>query len=203
MKPSHVGRQIRHYGLRLIPWLVTLNSIPASYATDWLAVYSDGELLKKGAAAYGSNDCSTALPFLYAYVQKRPAALSQSTTQQESLRTALSACDRRVRGATSDNKGDAPGNANTKANLPNVTFQMTTVVGAPSDGTGTNGRCDIYASIAVAQQRANLTQTCGFSGSRWSDQYRIHYDWCVNGAPAVEASRETIRRQRLLESCRP
>ena len=64
--------------------------------------------------------------------------------------------------------------------------------------------CEEYSTSAVRQARAaHTTPTCapGAIGGRWTEDYRVHYSWCITAAyPAAEAEREM--RTRYLRSCR-
>jgi hypothetical protein len=41
-------------------------------------------------------------------------------------------------------------------------------------------KCDRYAATAVDQAKRNFQGNCGGTGGRWSDDFRSHYDWCLN-----------------------
>lgn len=173
----------------------------ATAASAQVRIFSDHELLKVGNDAYGSRDCATATRFLFAYRQRNPAEYQTSPALQQNVAKALDACYPHVSRATAgtDAKTDLPDSKATGAptfTLPPVQLQ------APTGAGASNGRCDIYASIAVAQQRANLAQGCNFQGSPWQMEYRHHYDWCVQ-VPSANSRAGTAERQRLLEQCRP
>jgi hypothetical protein len=56
-------------------------------------------------------------------------------------------------------------------------------VPAMSDG---NLNCEAYAAAAVAQQKANKTFGCGFTGGRWSDNFIGHRNWCRSANVKME-----------------
>ena len=58
-----------------------------------------------------------------------------------------------------------------------------------------------YASSAVAHYRESEELGCGFSGSRWSDNYEAHYRW-ANGVAKQKANAETKFRLGALAKCR-
>jgi hypothetical protein len=63
-----------------------------------------------------------------------------------------------------------------------------------------SGRCNAYASIAIAQQRINLSNHCNLSDGRWNTDARYHYQWCMSQAASTTQS-ETASRQGALNQC--
>ena len=64
--------------------------------------------------------------------------------------------------------------------------------------------CADYSAAAVRQARtAHMTPACapGAFGGRWTENYRVHYSWCIT-APYGAAERERALRTRYLRSCR-
>ncbi len=64
--------------------------------------------------------------------------------------------------------------------------------------------CESYAHAAENQVRAGLTHpSCagGMQGTRWSVEYRVHYDWCRQ-VPFAEAGAERDARTAYLKTCR-
>ena len=64
----------------------------------------------------------------------------------------------------------------------------------------TNRRCRRYADRAVNHNRRNLQWGCGFTGSRWSNNWNGHYNWC-RGVSAAVANSEDRARVNALHSC--
>jgi hypothetical protein len=64
--------------------------------------------------------------------------------------------------------------------------------------------CRAYAQAAINQVRGALANPgCarGIQGTRWSPEYRVHFDWCLSQPiPAVETERGA--RTGYLRSCR-
>ena len=60
--------------------------------------------------------------------------------------------------------------------------------------------CNRYADNAVRAQLRNIRYRCGFTGRRWSTDYRDHYRWCIS-APWAAANQEEGERRRLLGAC--
>jgi hypothetical protein len=69
----------------------------------------------------------------------------------------------------------------------------------PSSASGPE-YCHRYASKAVQAQLSNIHYRCGFTGRRWSTDYRDHFVWCVH-APWEFADREERLRSRSLRAC--
>lgn len=61
-------------------------------------------------------------------------------------------------------------------------------------------RCDVYAKKAVEQNDKARRNECGLSGSRWSNSYRNHYQWCLKVDP-WDIRNETQVRGDTLERC--
>ena len=65
--------------------------------------------------------------------------------------------------------------------------------------------CQTYAQAAVNQVRGGLSQrSCagGLRGARWSEDFRVHYSWCL-GASIEAAGAERDARTNFLKACRP
>ncbi|MDD3846396.1 MAG: hypothetical protein PHC90_08545 [Syntrophorhabdaceae bacterium] len=62
-------------------------------------------------------------------------------------------------------------------------------------------RCQQYANAAVSHNKENLARKCGFTGTRWTSDYKGHYDWCFT-APQNLADSETRARADALRQCR-
>ena len=67
-------------------------------------------------------------------------------------------------------------------------------------GIKKNKVCEQYARTAVKQNKENIERRCGFTGSRWSDDYNGHYNWCTKASKSSVNS-ETRARQQSLEKC--
>jgi hypothetical protein len=63
--------------------------------------------------------------------------------------------------------------------------------------------CENYSTAAVRQAAvAHRTPTCapGAIGTRWTENYRVHYSWCIT-APYGAAETERAMRTRYLRNC--
>lgn len=166
----------------------------AALAQEADTLYSTADLLSKGADAYDRTDCRAASRYLFAYFQKNPPAIQTDGAHRAAVVKAIDECIRRG-GAGTDSKSDRPGDP-PPAKLPPVNLRSPQAQGAA------NGRCDIYATVAIAQQAANERQSCHFTGNQWASNYQHHYGWCVT-ADRKEVGAETSRRQQMLNECRP
>ena len=61
--------------------------------------------------------------------------------------------------------------------------------------------CTDYVIISIAQYWQSVDEDCGFSGSRWSSDFKLQYDWCLKAHDWV-ADNETEARDRMLDECR-
>ncbi|QKK03414.1 MAG: hypothetical protein HND55_12540 [Pseudomonadota bacterium] len=63
-----------------------------------------------------------------------------------------------------------------------------------------SARCQAYTLTAVAQQRQNELERCGYTGSAWSADANMHRAWCADQVPAT-LDGETRARTAALQSC--
>jgi hypothetical protein len=66
------------------------------------------------------------------------------------------------------------------------------------------GFCRTYANAAVNQVRGALSiPRCraGMEGTRWSTEFRVHYDWCLGVSPEAAAG-ERAARTEYIQRCR-
>jgi hypothetical protein len=63
--------------------------------------------------------------------------------------------------------------------------------------------CRQYARAALVQVRGGLASPrcgAGLQGTRWSTEFAVHYEWCLEAPrPAIAAEREA--RSRALKGC--
>jgi hypothetical protein len=65
-----------------------------------------------------------------------------------------------------------------------------------------NLNCDAYAGAAVAQNKQNISQGCGFTGGRWSSDFAGHRAWCLApGTHMADLTAEDQARQQALAQC--
>lgn len=57
--------------------------------------------------------------------------------------------------------------------------------------------CESYAKTAVEQNKKNKELRCGFSGSRWSDDEKGQYEWCLTVGDHITIVEELTRRDEL------
>jgi hypothetical protein len=163
-------------------------------AQDAGTLYSTLDLLSNGKAAYDRDAWREASRFLFAYVQRNPVELQTDAEFRKRVVDALNESMGKS-GAGTDSKSDDP-NAPRPPQSPKVNLRL------PSSATAGSGRCDIYATVAVAQQNANERQACHLGGNRWVANYAFHYKWCI-ASSSTAAKQETAARQQMLDSCKP
>lgn len=71
------------------------------------------------------------------------------------------------------------------------------LIGSASAATAGNVlQCNNYSNNAVAQQGANVSKGCGFSGPRWQANYEAHFAWCMNAStPQINGERNARNAQ--------
>ena len=48
----------------------------------------------------------------------------------------------------------------------------------------------------------NTAKKCGFTGLRWLDDKKAHYDWCANFKPGMDAMMNEMKaRKNMLKGC--
>ena len=60
--------------------------------------------------------------------------------------------------------------------------------------------CNSYAETAVEQAHTADKRDCGYSGRRWSQKYRDHYQWCLKVSP-LDRRAENETREQALNRC--
>jgi hypothetical protein len=62
--------------------------------------------------------------------------------------------------------------------------------------------CQWYADQTMVQVATNIAKKCKFSGLRWLDSKKAHYDWCYNFNPPFSALQNEIDiRKKMLKGC--
>lgn len=62
--------------------------------------------------------------------------------------------------------------------------------------------CQWYADQTMVQIAINVAKKCGFTGLRWLDDKKAHYDWCANFNPGVPAMMGEMKaRKSMLKGC--
>jgi hypothetical protein len=57
--------------------------------------------------------------------------------------------------------------------------------------------CGAYAGLAVAQQEQNVQMKCGFTGGRWSNDFKGHFQWCQTSTMAKLTAEDKARKAAL------
>lgn len=65
---------------------------------------------------------------------------------------------------------------------------------------GKQAFCSDYATKAVADNASNVNQECNLTGGRWSDDFQVHYSWCM-GVHREEATTEADARSADIAQC--
>ena len=61
--------------------------------------------------------------------------------------------------------------------------------------------CQQYANDAVRYQQHNQRSGCGLRGPQWNDNFRYHYNWCVQGNNWRSVADWTAWRHKLISDC--
>jgi hypothetical protein len=62
--------------------------------------------------------------------------------------------------------------------------------------------CQWYADQTMVQIAMNIANKCGFTGLRWLEDKKAHYNWCFNANPPFGAMQNEIDiRKKMLKGC--
>ena len=62
--------------------------------------------------------------------------------------------------------------------------------------------CQWYADQTMVQVATNTAKKCGFTGLRWLDDKKAHYDWWANFKPGMDAMMNEMKaRKNMLKGC--
>lgn len=61
--------------------------------------------------------------------------------------------------------------------------------------------CEMYAKLAMQQQRQNETANCKLSGPDWSSDVKSHQTWCASASPQ-QWQAALQRRKAALDGCK-
>ena len=65
-----------------------------------------------------------------------------------------------------------------------------------------NLNCSAYAGAAVAENKQNMAQNCGFTGSGWSNDFNAHASWCsLPSTKMADLVAQDKARQQALTQC--
>ncbi len=67
--------------------------------------------------------------------------------------------------------------------------------------SSTQRLCRQYANRAIADYETSLVQSCGFSNAKWTDDFAVHFDWCMD-ASVEETKQRQRQRKRGLRQCK-
>jgi hypothetical protein len=163
--------------------------------------FTDSELLRTAREAWSSNQCVKSARFFFAYQLRNPPALRTDPQHSAAVAKAISWCEQNARvQAGVEYKADGlGGQAQPVQPAPKPPLQLQPVSVAQN---AVSRRCDVYATLAVAQSELNQRNHCGFTDTRWAGDYDTHFQWC--SAVGAAASRtETDARLQLLQQCAP
>lgn len=57
--------------------------------------------------------------------------------------------------------------------------------------------CEQYAKTAVEQNKKNKDLSCGFTGSRWNDDEKGQYNWCLTVTDTITIGEQLARKDKL------
>jgi hypothetical protein len=75
---------------------------------------------------------------------------------------------------------------------------LTLLAAAPSASAQAN--CEMYAKLAVQQQKQNEESKCDLKGPDWSADAKGHMSWCASASPQ-QWQAALQRRKQALDTC--
>jgi hypothetical protein len=82
-----------------------------------------------------------------------------------------------------------------------IVFIFLTVFASTTAAQNPAKTCQQYAKDAVRYQQHNRKSGCGLRGPQWNDNFRYHYNWCVQGNNWRSAANWTAWRHKLISDC--
>lgn len=67
------------------------------------------------------------------------------------------------------------------------------------DSENTGKACERYAAESVRQNQENLSLGAGLTGPAWSNDYRAHYNWCIQGNNLSSTPQHLADREKALQ----
>lgn len=77
---------------------------------------------------------------------------------------------------------------------------MGLAVMASATAAHAQANCEMYAKLAVQQQRQNETSKCNLAGADWSSDVSGHMTWCTSASPQ-QWQAALQRRKQALDKC--
>lgn len=76
---------------------------------------------------------------------------------------------------------------------------LAVIAAAPSSALA-QANCEMYAKLALQQQRENVAKNCGFTGPDWNPDPKGHLSWCGSASP--QQWQAALKRRKLaLDKC--
>lgn len=84
---------------------------------------------------------------------------------------------------------------------PTVPMQTPAKVAAAiqGDSENTGKACERYAAESVRQNQENLSLGANLTGPAWSNDYRAHYNWCIQGNNLSSTPQHLADREKALQ----
>lgn len=183
-------RMLRYSGAIVALALLTVASQPGGAQP-----YSRQELLNRGNNGW-QNNCVVGAMNYYAILQQFPGWPSDAAAQL--MRQRIESC-KKVGTAGSDYKGDKYGNPTIAPPPPVVPLPPIQPSNFPESQRAK--ACRAYATTALAQAQAQADGQCNQQGPRWSSNYDVHYNWCMQSGTPQEAQSENDERSKVLNVC--
>lgn len=160
--------------------------------------YSRQELLNRGNS-YWQNNCVISAMNYYALLQQFPGWPDSDATQK--MRARIESCKNGSVGMAG-NTGKADDGTSTTVAPPHPVVAPLPPIEAASGQVSTHERaCRAYAATALVQVQSVTDGQCNQGGARWSADYDIHYNWCMQAGTPDALQAENSARSNIVNAC--
>ncbi len=91
---------------------------------------------------------------------------------------------------------------NTPSSIQAAAFVAAILLSPASAFADANLNCNAYAGAAIAEVKQNAAESCGFTGNRWLNDFKAHFDWCAAaGTTMANLVAEDKAREDALTQC--
>lgn len=87
-----------------------------------------------------------------------------------------------------------------KTNVWAAALALGLVALATAEPAHAQANCEMYAKLAVQQQRQNESTKCNLSGPDWNSDVQSHQAWCATASPQ-QWQAALQRRKQALDNC--
>ena len=169
---------------------------------------TDEELYLRAFNAENNRAYLDAAVNLYAYIQRDPEAMSDADFSNK-VKAAYNSYVEILKGIQEERdrlrkdldnllrQAGQPAKQTKGVEVPNA---LPTPVKKSISNQVKRMQCEIYARSALMLGEISTKNNCGYAGNRWSADYGLHFNWCMESTDNSTENESAIR-QKLLAKC--